>query len=104
MFDAVFIKDTSCVLFVCKRAFMKIQVLGSGCPTCKNLHEITKRAVDDLKLEAKVEYLTGSVGIQKIIELGAMNSPVLVVDDKVVMTGFTPDLAKIKLAIQKTTE
>ena len=24
---------------------MKIQVLGSGCPTCKNLYEIVQKAV-----------------------------------------------------------
>lgn len=80
---------------------MKIQVLGSGCPTCKNLYEITKKAVDELKLNTEVEYLTGNEGMQKIIELGVMSSPVLAIDDKVVMTGFTPDLEKIKATIQK---
>ncbi|MCX7997078.1 MAG: thioredoxin family protein [Patescibacteria group bacterium] len=80
---------------------MKIQVLGSGCRTCKNLYEITKKAAAELKLETEVEYITGSEGTQKIIELGAMSSPVLAIDDKIVMTGFTPDLEKIKAAIQK---
>lgn len=83
---------------------MTIQILGLGCPTCKNLYEITKKAVDELKLNIEVEYLTGSEGMQKIIELGVMNSPVLVVNGKVALTGFTPDLEKIKAAIQKTTE
>lgn len=27
---------------------MKVQVLGSGCPTCKKLYELTKQAVNDL--------------------------------------------------------
>lgn len=83
---------------------MTIQVLGSGCPTCKNLYEITKKAVDELKLNTEVEYLTGSEGTQKIIELGLMSSPVLVVGGRVAMIGFTPDLEKIKAAIQKTTK
>lgn len=80
---------------------MKIQVLGSGCPTCKNLYEITKKVVEELGLNTEVEYLTGIEGSQKIVELGVMSSPVLVVNDKVAMVGFTPDLEKIKSAIQK---
>jgi small redox-active disulfide protein 2 len=78
---------------------MSIQVLGSGCPTCKKLYEITQKAVAELKLDQPVEYLTGQKGIQKIVELGAMSSPLLVVDGKIVMAGFTPDIAKIKQAI-----
>ncbi|OGD62040.1 hypothetical protein A2160_00565 [Candidatus Beckwithbacteria bacterium RBG_13_42_9] len=80
---------------------MKIQVLGSGCPTCKKLHEITQKAVSEMKLEAEVEYLTGSEGIQKIVELGAVSSPVLAVNGKIAMVGFTPDLNEIKKAITK---
>lgn len=81
---------------------MKIQVLGSGCPTCKKLHEIVDKAVVEMKLDDKVEYLTGPEGIQKIVELGAMSSPVLTVNDEIVMVGFTPDLEKIKSIILKT--
>lgn len=80
---------------------MKIQVLGSGCPTCKNLYEITKKIVGELGLNTEVEYLTGIEGSQRIVELGLMSSPVLVVNGKVAMVGFTPDLEKIKSAIQK---
>lgn len=80
---------------------MKIQVLGSGCPTCKKLHEITVKAVSELGVTDEVEYITGGDGMQKIIELGVMSSPVLVVDGKVVMTGFTPDVEKIKKLIVK---
>jgi glutaredoxin len=80
---------------------MKIQVLGSGCPTCKKLNEMTIQAVKELGLTDKVEYLTGEAGTSKIIELGIMSSPVLTVNDKPVMVGFTPDIEKIKNLIQK---
>ena len=79
---------------------MKIQVLGSGCPTCSKLNEITQKAVSEMGLDAKVEYITGSEGMQKIIELGAMSSPLLVIDGKIAMTGFTPDIENIKHKIQ----
>lgn len=80
---------------------MKIQILGSGCPTCKKLNEITIRAVKELGLSDNVEYLTGEAGTSKIIELGIMNSPVLTINDKPVMVGFTQDIEKIKGLIQK---
>ena len=83
---------------------MKIQVLGSGCPTCKSLYELTKQAVEESGLNEEVEHLTGSDGIQKIMELGVMSSPVLVIDGKPVMTGFTPDIEKVKDLIQKSQE
>lgn len=34
---------------------MKIQVLGSGCPTCKKLFELTQKAVIELGLSDQVE-------------------------------------------------
>jgi len=81
---------------------MKIQVLGSGCPTCAKLNDITRKAVAEMGLKSDVEYLTGNEGMQKIIELGAMSSPVLAVDGKIVMVGFTPDIEKVKSLIKES--
>jgi len=72
---------------------MKIQVLGSGCPTCKKLYELTKEAVAELDLKTEVEYITD---VSKIIEMGVMSSPVLAVNGKAVLVGFLPSLEKIK--------
>lgn len=83
---------------------MKIQVLGSGCPTCKKLYDVITKIVKDNELNAHVEYITGTEGMQKIIELNQMSSPVLVVNDRVVMVGFTPDTEKIKQKIIETKE
>lgn len=80
---------------------MKIQVLGSGCPTCKKLYELTTKAVSELGTNDKVDYITGSEGTGKIIEMGLMSSPVLLVDGNPVMVGFTPDIEKIKSLLQK---
>lgn len=79
---------------------MKIQVLGSGCPTCQKLYEITKKAVLEMGLKEEVEYISGADGMRALIEIGSMTSPVLVVDGKIVMTGFTPDIEKIKNCIK----
>lgn len=83
---------------------MRIQVLGSGCPTCKKLNEITKQAVKEMNLDEKVEYLSGQEGIQKIMDLGVMSSPVLTVNDKPVMTGFINDVEEIKKLIRQASE
>jgi len=83
---------------------MKIQVLGSGCPTCHKLHELVTKAVKELGLKDEVDYLYGSEGVQKIIEMGVMSSPVLAVDGKPVLTGFIDDIEKIKSLIKKAQE
>ena len=77
---------------------MQIQVLGSGCPTCKKLFELTKQAVEELGLKTEVEYITD---IKKIVEMGVMSSPVLAIDGKPAITGFLPDVEKIKDTIKK---
>jgi small redox-active disulfide protein 2 len=76
---------------------MNIQVFGSGCPSCKNLYELTKKAVAELGIEAELEYIND---ITKIIELGVMQSPVLVIDGKIAMLG-SANLDKIKEIISK---
>lgn len=58
---------------------MKIKVIGSGCPKCKKLHLMTEEAVKEAGIDAEVKY---STSIQEIVELGLMQSPVLVVDGK----------------------
>ena len=70
-----------------------IQVLGSGCPTCKKLFELTQKAVAELDLKIEVQYVTD---IQKIIELGVMSSPVLTINGKVALAGQLPGLDKVK--------
>lgn len=83
---------------------MKIQVLGSGCPTCKKLYELTQKAVEELGLKDQVEYITGAEGMQRIIQMGVMSSPVLAVDGKPVMVGFLPDIEKVKSLLKEAQE
>lgn len=83
---------------------MKIQVLGSGCPTCKKLYEAVQKIAIDLGDNTKVEYMTGTEGMKKIIEMNQMSSPVLVVNGKVAMVGFIPDTQKIKQKILNALE
>jgi len=61
-----------------------IAVLGSGCPTCKQLFETTKRIASELNIETSVEYVND---ITKMIEMGVMTSPCLAVNGKAVLSG-----------------
>lgn len=70
-----------------------VQVLGSGCPSCKKLYELAQKAVDELDLKVKVEYITD---IQKIISMGFMQSPIMTVNDKPILIGQVPSLERIK--------
>ena len=79
-----------------KNNINQIQVLGSGCPTCKKLFELTRQAVQELGLKTEVEYITD---IQKIVEMGVMQSPVLAINGKPAMTGSVSDIEKIKKII-----
>jgi small redox-active disulfide protein 2 len=81
---------------------MKIQVVGTGCPTCQRLHEITKLAAAEIGPEAEVEYLSNQEGMKRLLELGLMQSPALVVNSKIAMIGYSPSVQKIKNAILET--
>ncbi len=77
---------------------MQIQVLGSGCPTCKQMFEATKRVVAELKINAPVEYITD---VTKLIEMGVMQSPVLAINGKPVLIGKGYGEADIKNVLEK---
>jgi len=74
-----------------------IQVLGSGCPTCKHLLETTKKVVKDLNFDIEVEYITD---VSKMIEMGVMTSPVLAIDGKPVLMGGSKSESEIRQALQ----
>lgn len=80
---------------------IKIQVYGSGCPSCKRLYELVKETVSQMNLTTEVEYIDD---IQKLLQLGVMSSPVLVVNDKVLVAGSIPSQEKIKQLISNGIE
>jgi small redox-active disulfide protein 2 len=83
---------------------VKIEVIGSGCPKCKQLYEITQKVATEMGIKEKVEYVSGQDGIQRLVKMGVMSSPALAVNGKIVMTGLIPDASKIKATIMKATK
>ena len=72
---------------------MKIEILGTGCPKCKKLTELTEEAVNELTVSAEITKVTD---INKIIKYGVMVTPALVIDGKVKVAGKIPNKEKIK--------
>lgn len=72
---------------------MEIKVLGTGCAKCKSLEKVTRKAVDELNLDATV---TKVEDIQKIMEYSVMRTPALVIDETVVLSGQLPKVAELK--------
>jgi small redox-active disulfide protein 2 len=72
---------------------MEIKVLGTGCARCKSLEKVTRKAVEELNLDATVEKVED---IQKIMEYAVMRTPALVINEKVVISGQVPKVAQIK--------
>ena len=77
---------------------MKIQVLGSGCSSCKNLFDAVNSIVEENKIDAEVEYVTDIV---RIAELGVMSSSALVIDDDVIFAGAVPAQKELEQTIIK---
>lgn len=72
---------------------MEIKVLGAGCARCKSLEKITRKAVDELNLDATIEKVED---FQKIMEYAVMRTPALVIDEKVVISGQVPKISQMK--------
>jgi len=77
---------------------MEIKVLGTGCAKCKSLEKITRKAVEELSLDATVEKVED---IQKIMEYAVMRTPALVIDEKIIMSGQLPKIAEMKELLTK---
>ncbi len=72
---------------------MTLQILGTGCPKCRKLAELTKEAARDLGIEYKLEKITD---INDIVSFGVMMTPALAVDGKVKVWGKIPSVEEIR--------
>lgn len=63
---------------------MNIKVLGSGCSKCKKLEENVKKVLSETGQDASVEKVED---FKEIMKYGVMQTPALVIDEKVVSVG-----------------
>ena len=77
---------------------MNIKILGTGCPRCKALEQVTRSAVAELGITADVEKVEDIV---KIMNYGVVRTPALVIDEKIALSGRVPTLTEVKEVLTK---
>ncbi|MBN1126817.1 MAG: TM0996/MTH895 family glutaredoxin-like protein [Sedimentisphaerales bacterium] len=76
---------------------MKIQILGTGCPKCKQLAENADAAAKELGIEHELEKVTQ---INDIMTFGVMVTPALAIDGQVKNAGKVLSTDEIKRMLQ----
>jgi small redox-active disulfide protein 2 len=71
----------------------KIQILGTGCPKCKKLAELSEKAACELDIQYQLEKVTD---LNDIMNFGVMVTPALAVDGEVKIAGKVPKIDDIK--------
>ncbi len=77
---------------------MEIKVLGTGCASCKALHETVKQAVVELGIEATI---IKEEDLMQIMNYNVMSMPGLVINEKVVSEGKKLSVAEVKAFLTK---
>jgi small redox-active disulfide protein 2 len=72
---------------------LDIKVLGPGCSNCHKVHDLAVAALEEMGLEATIEYVTNRSEYPKY---GLMFTPGLVVNGKLVCAGRIPSQAEVK--------
>jgi small redox-active disulfide protein 2 len=78
---------------------MKIEILGVGCPKCKQLTANAETAVKELNIQAEIGKITD---IAKMTAYGVMMTPALVINGVVKSVGKVASVDEIKKMIAKT--
>ena len=74
----------------------KIQILGTGCPKCKQLADLAEQAAKETGIDYSLEKVTD---INEIMNFGVMMTPALAVDGVVKSSGQVPGLDTLKSMI-----
>ena len=64
-----------------------IKILGTGCSKCKSMNNIVQKVVNENDIDVMVEKVEDIVDILKY---DVMNTPALVVEDAIVLSGRIP--------------
>ena len=69
-----------------------VKVLGTGCPNCKKLEEVTKRAIANLAVDANIVKVTD---MADIMAYDILATPGLVINEQVVSAGRIPQESEV---------
>lgn len=71
----------------------KLQILGTGCPSCRRLTALTEEAARGLGLHYEIEKVED---VNAIVEMGVLRTPALAVDGTVRVSGRVPSVAELE--------
>jgi small redox-active disulfide protein 2 len=71
---------------------LHIKVLGPGCANCKKLEEVTRQALATVGIEAEITKVTD---LGEIIAYDVLQTPGLVINDKLMSSGRIPTPATV---------
>lgn len=72
---------------------IKVEILGSGCPRCKQTAKIMEIASKELGIDTNIVKVED---INEIIERGVISTPAVAINGKIVLSGKIPSLDKAK--------
>lgn len=72
---------------------MRIAVLGTGCPKCKQTAEVVRRAIEEAGVPATIEKVED---VREIMQYRVMMTPAVAVDGQVKISGRVPTLAEVR--------
>jgi len=75
----------------------KIQILGTGCPKCKQLTANAEQAAQELGIEYEIEKVTD---VNQIVGFGVMTTPALAVDGQVKVAGKVASPEEIRALLR----
>ena len=78
---------------------MEIKILGTGCPKCKRLEEVTREAVAAAGVEATITKVTD---ISAIMAYSILSTPGLVINEQVKAAGRLPSKEEIMAWLRET--
>ncbi len=76
---------------------MQVQILGTGCPKCKQLMANAEEAVKQSRVEAEVVKIDR---LPEIMAFGVMSTPALAIDGQVKSAGKVLSVAEITAMLE----
>ena len=76
---------------------MVIKVLGTGCPNCKKVKSLAAEVAQELGAKATIEEVTD---VKDIMSYGVMQTPGIVIDEKLMGSGGVPTKKQMQQIIQ----
>ena len=70
-----------------------IKILGPGCANCRRVEELSRKAVQDLGIQAEVVKVSD---MESILAYNVLSTPGIVINEKLVAAGRIPAIGTIK--------